>query len=287
MTDSVLVTKIALLCCAFLLNACATPSQQTVDSTNYRSKLTIKRPDKSFYSAEYIGPDSGCFPPITNRICEPDPRGKPIYRETGKLEMEEFRFRLISSGVPDGKLMEDMVFLAAADLAKQRGYPFMTHLSSAKSGGCRSIYSTSTFGTINLDTGIYSGNTSLNQDAVCVTLLSGDFIFFKKRDDMGRGVFYRYDSGFLKTGLLMPEAGLYLYTSPNVMIKDHIFVSHGISRIGTSSAWQVIYDTTGLSNDLRAKYRITSTEPYIFEDERKVNAEKAKDPLEQNKLPLQ
>lgn len=288
MKNSVSAAKFAVLSsCALLLSACVTPALTPVNPTNYRTKLKIERPDKSFYFAEYIGSASACFPPITNRICEPDPRGKPIYRETAKLEMEEFRITLISSGTPSGKFMKDMVFLAAADLAKQRGYPLMTRLNTTESTSCGSIYSTSTYGTVNPDTGTYSGNTYLNKDVVCSNLQAGHFIFLKNREDLANGVFYRYNSGYFKTDAVRPASELYLYTTPNVMFKDYTFVKDGIIRIGTSSAWKVIYDTAGLSSDLRAKYRITDNQPYTFKDERKENAEKAKDPVERNKLPPQ
>jgi hypothetical protein len=287
MKNFVSAEKFAALSCASLLSACATSALTPVDPTNYRTKFTIERPDKSFYSAEYIGTASACFPPITNRICEPDPRGKPIYRETAKLEMEAFHIVLISSGAPSGKLMEDMVFLAAADLAKQRGYPFMTRLNTIDSTNCGSIYSTSTYGTVNSDTGTYSGKTYLNQDVICSNLRAGDFIFLKNREDLANGVFYRYNSGYFKTDTLKPAGELYIYTTPNVMFKDYTIIKDGIIRIGTSSAWKVTYETAGLSNDLRAKYRITGNQPYTFKDERKENAEAAKDPVERNKLPPQ
>lgn len=287
MKNFVSTAKFAASTFASLLSACATPALTPVDPTNYRTKLKIERPDKSFYSAEYIGTASACFPPITNRICAPDPRGKPIYREIAKLEMEEFRIVLISSGAPSGKLMEDMVFLAAADLAKQHGYPFMTRLNTIESTSCDSIYSTSTYGSVNSDTGTYSGNTYLNKDVVCSNLRAGHFIFLKNREDLASGVFYRYNSGHFKTDNVRPASELYLYTTPNVMFKDYTFVKDGIIRIGTSSAWKIIYDTAGLSSDLRAKYHITDNQPYTYKDERKETAETAKDPVERNKLPPQ
>lgn len=283
MKNSVAVAKFAVLSCALFLSACATPGLTPVNPTNYRTKLSIERPDKSFYSAEYIGPASACFPPITNRICEPGPRGKSSYRETAKLEMEEFRIQLISSGTPTGKFMDDMVFLAAADLAMQRGYPFMTRLNTTESRNCGSIHSTTTYGSVNSNTGTYSGNTYLNQDVVCSNLRAGDFFFLKRREDLANGVFYRYNSGDFKTDILKPAGELYLYTTPNVMLRNYTIIKDGITRIGTSSAWKVTYDTAGLSNDLRAKYRITGNDPYTFKDERTENAEKAKDPVERNK----
>ena len=289
MKNSFSASKFAALSCALLLSACTTPGLTPVDPTNYRTKLRIERPDKSFYSAEYIGSASACFPPITNRICEPDPRGKPIYRETAKLEMEEFRIVLISSGAPSIKLMDDMVFLAAADLAMQRGYPFMTRLNNIDSSKCGSIYSTSTYGTVNSEAGTYSGNTYLNQDVVCTNLQAGHFIFLKNREDLTNGVFYRFNSGSFKSDTLKPAGELYVYTTPNVRIEDYtnINVKDGNARVGTPSAWKVTYDTAGLSNDLRAKYRITSNQPYTFKDERTENAEAAKDPVARNKLPPQ
>jgi hypothetical protein len=289
MKNSVAVAKFAVLSCASFLSACATLGLTPVNPTNYRTMLSIERPDKSFYSAEYIGllASSACFPPITNSICEPDSRGKSIYRETAKLEMEEFRIRLISPGTPNSKFMDDMVFLAAADLAKQRGYPLMTRLNTLESTNCGSTYSTTTYGSVNSNSGTYSGTTYLNQNVVCSNLRAGDFIFLKKRDDLANGVFYRNNSGYFKSDTLRPAGELYLYTTPNVMFKDYTNNIGGVMRIGTPSAWKVTYDTTGLSNDLREKYRITANDPYTFKDEQTENAEraaeKAKDPVERNK----
>jgi hypothetical protein len=289
MKNPISAVKFAALSFIFLLSACATPALTSVDPTNYRTKLRIERPDKSFYSAEYIGPALACFPPITNRICDADPRGKPIYRETAKLEMEEFHIVLISSGAPSDKLMDDMVFLAAADLAKQRGYPFITRLNNIDSTRCGSIYSTTTYGTVNSEAGTYSGNTYLNQDVACTNLRAGDFIFLKNREDLTNGVFYRYNSGYFKSDSLKPAGELYVYTTPNVRFEDYtiINVKDGIARVGTPSAWKVTYEANGLSNDLRSKYRITSNQPYSFKDERTENAEAAKDPVARNKLPPQ
>lgn len=165
MNDSVWAAKFAVMSCALLLGACASSALLTpINPTNYRTKLDIERPDKSFYSAKYIGPASDCFPPITNRICEPVTRETAIYLETAKLEMEEFHTTLSSPGAADRKFMDDMVFLATADLAKQRGYPYMTRLSTTEISSCHSTYSTNTYGSVNSVTQTYSGNTYLNRD---------------------------------------------------------------------------------------------------------------------------
>ena len=282
-----LFVNLIVFSCVLLLSACATTYIKPIDPTNYRSKLCINRPNISFYSAEYIGPAASvCFPPITNFICKPDSSGKPIYRETGELQMEEFHITLTSPGAPDFKFMDDMVFLTAADLAKQRGYPFMTRLNSIDSTSCKSLYSTSTYGTVNSDIGIYSGKTYLNEDVICITLRGGDFIFLKNQDALANGVFYRHNTRYFKMDILQPYKKLYYGTTPNVLFDDVTIIrdSYGFNTIGAARAWKIIYDTDSLARDLREKYRIIGNEPYTFKDERTEIEEAAKDPVERNKL---
>jgi len=143
-------------------------------------------------------------------------------------------------------------------------------------------------------TGSYSGKTYLNEDIVCHKSESGDFLFFQNESDLKNGVFYRYgnqDNWKSKNrDKLFPEKRLYIGTVPYLMGDDYVKEEYGIIHLSNGEAWKDIYDTTGLLNDLRKKYKIDKSLPYEYKDKTKERMEKetqkSKDPLETNKLPI-
>lgn len=311
---------------------CKTGSVREFGATknNYRSELRITLLDRDYYSAKYIADNPGkWFPPITNnirkrwyesdlnKISASSPAyesikkeiGKTFYRELNELDIEHINIEMKYPGSPFDKKSKELLHLVAADVALQRGFPYVTRLTKGFDSICVTTQSAVTKGNIDLDTshsgvvsgdqvygtsrtsGTYKGKTRLKEDTNCAATIEGEFILFKNKEDIEKGVFVknRY------SGRLDPFTWLYYSTSPNAIIIDHPIgepIKVNTRKMVIDHAWRNGYKSSGLSSDLRKKYDIDNKEAYIVIDEaeqrRESSIKKAKerseDPLNRNRI---
>ena len=256
-------------------------------STSYRSEVSVTKKDVAFYSAKYVGTLSNCFPPIDRPICKPSSANDILYKPIAKLQMEEFQIALSNASL--GSSYKDFVYLTAADIAIQRGFKFFTVTDQDENGGCISNYTANSYGTV--DNGVYTGTTSITPNPVCAAATSITIIAFNRKEELAAGVFEKFNSGYIATVLknISPNISLYYGTTPGLNPKMDSFGDasfHNTYHI-VINAWKNFYDAKGLSTDLRAKYHITDSSPYMISDERSINdQDNAKDLIEKNRITL-
>jgi len=122
-----------------------------------KNQLSVKKNAVTYYLGKYTGNEKDCFPPITNRICSL----QSSYEIIQQLDMELFTFEL--QGPSD--ISDEPLYLAASELALQRGYASFTVLGGSNFSSCVSLGTQAkTYGnyTPNLTGGgRYSGTTRI------------------------------------------------------------------------------------------------------------------------------
>ena len=183
----------ALLFLFFSLVPCGcTPSYRVMtDATNYRENLSIEKKDLEFYIGEYAGPRKNCFPPIENSVC-PNYTSNEVYKPTKELKMENFSISISDHSGTTSKVVKDMAYLTAAELAEQRGFKTFTVLDTLEIHTCSSIYSVNTYGNVTGNT--YSGTSYLSEDAICSNNYSMDLLLYDENDDLKKGILFLFSN---------------------------------------------------------------------------------------------
>ena len=265
-----------------LVTGCATGPKG-----GFWGELDAKKSDKSFHFARYVGSEKSCFPPITNVACLPKQKDEILYEETQKLEMESFSLSLPSRDFFAQGRIKDMLFLAASDLAIQRGFSMFTVTWEMQLSMCRNYGSdVSTSGSINRigNQGFYSGTTTVTPRDICGGSQTIDVLMFNDKALLAQGVFVRSNSGPIRT--LRPSEDLYFGTMPGLRYEDfNRMPEPGVLIRTPSNAWKTHYEAKGLAADLRAKYKLGETGVIPFKDELAENLKReAEDPLSRNRV---
>lgn len=250
-------------------------------------ELDAKKSDKSFHFARYVGSEKSCFPPITNVECLPKKKGEVVYEETQKLEMESFSISLPSRDFFAQSRIKDMLFLAASELALQRGFSMFTVTWEMQLSMCRNYGSdVSTSGTVNRigNQGFYSGTTTVTPRDICGGSQTIVVLMFNDKSLLAQGVFVRSNSGSFR--VLRPMDDLYFGTMPGLRYEDfNRMPEPGVLIRTPSNAWKIHYDAKGLASDLRAKYQLGDAVPIPFRDELAENLKReSEDLLSRNRV---
>lgn len=286
--------RLSVLCCTSLLASCATNTQLSpptlveIDSSNYRTQVKVEVADWRFYSAEYIGAQSNCFPKITGKDCTGVADRTP-YGNVTPLRIEEF-FIISTSSAGDAAKRQDFINMVGADVAIQRGYQYFTVVNRRENSFCFAKYSASTSGVSS--GGMYSGRTTLNKDSSCATTKAIKMIAFNDPQDLANGVFFRVPNANDGSIRLKPYAELYFNTMTGLKYEDFNEVStkteldatRTASLSTTSNAWKTYYLAAGVSKDFRAKYGVTGTVPFPVADAGEAKRKSAEgDMMERNR----
>ncbi len=274
-------TLFSLLALILVTGCAATPKG------GFWGELNARKTDRSFHLARYVGSEKGCFPPITNVACLPKKKDEILYEEIQKLEMESFSISLPSRDFFAQGRIKDMLFLAASELAIQRGFSMFTVTWDMQISMCRNYGSdVSTSGTMNRigNQGFYSGTTTVTPRDICGGSQTIDVLMFNDKASLADGVFVRSNSGPIRT--LRPYDSLYFGTMPGLRYEDfNRMPEPGVLISTPSNAWKIHYDAKGLAADLRAKYKLGDTGPITFRDELAENLKReAEDPLSRNRV---
>jgi hypothetical protein len=253
----------------FVMFGCTPSYRVKTDATNYREKLSIKKMDYEFFIGKYIGPENNCFPPIEYSVC-PNYSSDEVYKPTKELKMENFSISISDTSGVTSKVVKDMAYLTAAELAEQRGFKTFTVLNSMETNACSSMYSVNTYGSVTGNT--YSGTSYLSKDAICANNYSIYVLFYDESEDLKRGVLFRSPRSRLQ-----PDKSLYIGTTPG-LYEEYLEQRVKYPPIGNTTgfipeknAWKIHYDIKGLTGELRKLYGILEILPYSFEDERVSN----------------
>lgn len=270
------LVPLLLLIPVFFLAGCAS-LRGDISSSNYRDKLKITKLDKTFYTGKYTGTESGCFPPITQRLCGYG--SDNLYVTTGTLDMEQFEIQIDLLKAEQPNFLEDILYLAASDITVQRGYKIFTLLQDYTYSYCSQ--NTSAYTTMAGRTATTTFDTSNN----CSGYKSFNVLLFRDKADLAKGVLSIQHSGTFAS-YAWPVGYLYNGSIPGKSFGEtrasgpFITVSYV-----PLNAWKVHYDAPLLSKDLQAKYSIFGTSPYNFLDERTINASnKSNDPIQNRKV---
>jgi len=265
--------KLGFLLCSIVLSGCETthPSLMEIDSSNYRTKIKVSTSGWKFYSAEYTGTRSNCFPQITGRDCTGETEKTP-YGKATPLNMEEFTISITSSA-NDASKRQDFINMVGADIAIQKGYRYFTVVSSRENTFCLSRYSARTSGQVYGDS--YSGRTTLDRKDTCANTKSIDLIAFNEPKDLENGVFFRVPDAKDGSIRLKPYKSLYFNTMSGLRYSDfneqntrsELDSTSTSILITRSEAWKHYYVASGVSKEFREKYSLTGNVPYTILDE--------------------
>lgn len=284
-----------------LLCGCSPPKYMVkTDATNYREKLIIKKINLTFYNGEYIGPEKNCFPPIANRICV-IPEGGEVYKPDKKLKMEAIEIRIKDTTAMISKVVKDMAYLTAAELAEQLGYKTFTVTETVENISCGlPSNSVNTHG--NMVGSSYYGSSTRSENTICSNQFSIIVLMYDEQEDLKLGVLsLRTGQSRIgtKRSLLSPYKNLYSGTSPGLyeenlkreQIKSQLGKYDSLRNLTLQvpkNAWKINYDIKGLAGDLRKQYEITEKLSYNFEELRDLKKEltepKQVDPLDKYKI---
>lgn len=269
-----------------VLCGCTTSHSIRTDATNYRENLTIEKNDYDFYNGYYVGSGKKCFPPIENRIC-PNYTTDEVYKPSKELKMELFSIRIKDTSVTTSKVVKDMAYLTAAELAEQRGFKTFTPLYTRENYSCSSTQSVNTYGTFSRNT--YSSTSYLNDNLICGNLYNITVLLYNEQSDLENGVLYRN-----KSNTLYPFQYLYVGTTPDLYENFLEMKLKDLQEKQTSNfevnhnAWKTRYDIKGMAEELKKQYGLTERLPYTFEDERerhkKQKEQENADPIEKYKI---
>lgn len=266
---------------AFFLTGCSTMAPGGV-----WDGLKVSKDDATFFTGKYVGSQTDCFPPLEKRQCMPLKGEAAQYEVEQKVQMEAFSLSLMAPDFFAFKKTKDMLFLAASDLAIQRGFSMFTVTTEIDTSTCRSGVEASTSGTFssNGDQAYYSGTTTVRPTDKCLFSQSIRVLMFNDKGPLAKGVLKKANSGSAQW--LYPETSLYLGTIPNLKRSDFNYQPDATSLVRTpENAWKIHYDAKGLSSDLRAKYAITATAPISFIDEFEANLKnEANDPVKKRRV---
>lgn len=252
------------------------------------SELKVEKYDETFHLVRYVGSERDCFPPMTNRECVPPAKDVVIYEELSKLEMEEFSLSLPNRDFFSQGRVKDMLYLAASELALQRGFSMFTVTWDLQIFRCRNYGAdVTTSGTVNRigNQGFYSGSTTVTPRDICSGSHLIKVLMFNDKTLMAQGIFERSNSGPIRT--LRPKRSLYFGTMPGLRFEDFNKSSEpGVLSSTPFDAWKAHYDAKGLAADLRAKYQVPADSgPIPFRDMLVENLRKeAEDPLTRNRV---
>lgn len=265
-----------------LIAGCATGTKG-----GFWGELKAEKSDASFHLVRYEGTKTNCFPPISSPECWPPEKDATIYKEVRSLEMEEFSFTLPSGDFFAQARIKDMLYLAASDLAIQRGFSMFTVIWDMQISLCRNYGSdVSTTGSVSRigDQGYYSGTTTVTPRNVCSGSHTIKVLMFNDKEPLGLGVFERSNSG--QNQNFRPKRELYFGTMPGLRYEDfNRMPEPGVLITTPPNAWKVHYDASGLSSDLRSKYKIGEIGPVPFRDTLVENLKReAADPLQKNRV---
>lgn len=271
----------------FLTLALATGCTTDGSKGGLWEKLEAMKLDSSFYLAKYVGTQEGCFPPITNVECFPLKNGEVIYEDKKKLEMEAFSISLAFRDFFDQSRIKDLLFLAASELALQRGFSMFTVITKIDVSVCKKYgFNANTNGSAYRigDQDYYSGTTTITPRDTCTSSESITVLMFNDKTLLADGIFTRANSG--PTQWLQPETRLYFGTMPGLRYEDFNRQPFIDSRVSTPiNAWKIHYDARGLATDLRAKYKLGEPVSIQFRDELAENLKReAADPLKRNRV---
>ena len=259
----------------------------TAPKGGFWDKLEAEKSDETFHLVRYVGAQANCFPPISNPECVPPTKDAVIYEEIKQLQMEEFSLSLPSGDFFSQGRIKDMLYLAASDLALQRGFSMFTLTWDMQISLCRNYGSdVSTNGTVNRlgNQGYYSGTTTVTPRNICGGSHTIRVLMFNDKEPLAAGVFVRSNSGHNRN--LRPKRNLYFGSMPGLRYEDfNRMPEPGVLISTPSNAWKVHYDAKGLATDLRAKYKVGETGPILFRDALVENLKKeAEDPLQKNRI---
>lgn len=254
-------------------------SPRELTSNNYLSKIEVRKSDKDFYLGEYVGSLQGCFPPIDRPICAPLAANKEEFKATRRLDIVEFTISASTREVSLSEKKKDFMFLVAADLSLQQGYPYFTVTTEYGANSCSSSYTAYTNGA--LTGGNYSGSTRLVKRNTCFDSSSIKVLLFREKKELSEGVLFRRDRDS-HLGL-QAESSLYYGTTPGVRQSGLDSYQRGSRSYVPVNAWKVHYDAAGLSDALRTKYAIKRKPPISFIDERLTNASRPRSPIDTNR----
>lgn len=258
----------------------------TTPPGGFWGELRATKNDATFYTGKYVGSQTNCFPPIEKRQCIPLKGEAAQYEAEQKLQMEEFTLSLMSPDFFAGKRIKDMLFLAASDLAIQRGFNMFTIKTEIDTSTCRSGMEARTTGALSSigDQINYSGTTTVRPSDKCLFSQSIRVLMFNDKAPLARGVLKKANSGSAQW--LYPETSLYLGTIPNLKRSEFNYQPDPASLVRTpENAWKVHYEARELSSDLRAKYAVTDISPIPFSDELEANLKnEANDPVQKRRV---
>lgn len=259
----------------------------TAPKGGFWGELKAEKSDESFHLVRYVGTQKNCFPPISSPECVPPAKDVVIYKELKQLQMEEYSLSLPSGDFFSQGRIKDMLYLAASELAIQRGFSMFTVTWDMQISMCRNYGSdVSTSGTVNRigNQGYYSGNTTVTPRNICGGSHTIRVLMFNEKEQLAEGVFVRSNSGHNRD--FRPKRELYYSTMPGIRYEDfNRMPEPGVLISTPPNAWKVHYDAKGLATDLKAKYKVGETGPITFRDSLVENLKReAVDPLQRNRV---
>lgn len=245
------------------LAGCATG----LNASNFREYISVERRDVTLYSGEYIGPETGCFPPVGNKICKLRQGEQPLYQKKTRLEMEiiDTSMQLWKSG-DNGESSDELMFLTAADLAIQRGYKMFTPLETLTSVACPTSEVIDTRGAITPNGrggGSYSAQSTISSSGKCTGSTKIGFLLFNDKDALKKGVLKQEHSGILASEYVWPLWALYYGSTPGLDLPNLVSPPGFWNMINWPyKGWETHYDAETVSKKLREKYQVNDNHIY-------------------------
>lgn len=234
---------------------CAT-DLRGIDASNFRDRIHVERRDVTLYLGKYIGPEQECFPPIDKRICRVRSNGQPLYQNESKLDMEIFdlSIKFGTSGI-DSDVSDELMFLAAAELAMQRSYKMFTPLENSVSLSCSSDDVTSINGQIFSST--YFARSTTSKSTTCAGSKKRQFLFFNDKSALGKGVLEQDHSSEFDTKNAWPLLSLYYGAIPDLSYPTVVSTpSFKYIPNWPVEGWKQHYEADTVSKAMRQKHGV-------------------------------
>lgn len=267
----------------FFISGCASKFGP-VTSNSFRDHITIKRMDRSFALGHTIFNEKECFPVITKPICRLTV-GEKAFEATKLLDIESYEISVSSYD----DINREYLYMAAAELAMQEGYPMFTPLIEVTSLLCskEKIYTTNGgISAAGANSAYLNSTTKMNEGSSCLITKRMDIILFRDKTDLSKGVLEKTNSGPAETKHFNPEIDLYRGTTPNLTEYREINNSeYKLFYLYHDNAWKTHYVPADLAEVLRKKLNISHVRPWQVEDmARKNKVEKDADTLSTRKI---
>lgn len=226
---------------------------------NFRETVEIKKIDKTFATGHSLIGTKECFPNLTKPICRTSAGEKIFEIESVFDDIAQYEITYSSR---DG-FNKEYLYLIAAELAIQEGYPMFTPLTEQLTARCTKDQAIKSFATFNSLNNIGNGSvvSYVEDNSNCLLTMTLTTLYFKDKKPLTQGLLSKQNSGIAQTSNFYPVIDLYRGTTPNLPSYRDIS-NNNLQLIYTyfNEAWRSHYDPTNTSVALSKKLGAPSSQ---------------------------